>query len=367
MKINALHPFVATFSADFQNFEHSLPLELFSMAEILLESELFSLEFSETEINSILDERDQVLRYLAKSSGQRSTLMVAEDLRSARNDQNLLEVEVVAAFNKLGFDAVRIGGAGKPDGTATAHLSGDIHGKARRYIVSLEAKSTTRDGKKIAAQTVSIAGIIRHREDFQCRHAVVVGPDFPTRQMGKSHDKIPALIKEINSDRDKYKGSPDDEKRTITLMKINDLAALVVLAPLKHLGPSRLRELFLKCISPQDVSEWINNILKEKTEKRPYKEILKVIWGEQQATPNARVEYGVLRVKLRDGSPSIKKDNNELKELCRVMANLAPAYVTALENTVELDVNPSKILEAINVAMDQYPTDDHLRKLLARW
>ena len=57
-------------------------------------------------------------------------------------------MELVEAFRSLGFDAARVGGNGKADGVAKAHLSPGQDGKPRRYAVSLEAKSKKKDGAK---------------------------------------------------------------------------------------------------------------------------------------------------------------------------------------------------------------------------
>jgi len=75
---------------------------------------------------------------------------------------------------------------------AEARLAGDSHGKAHRYKVSLEAKSKEKEGTKVSAKTVGISTIARQRDDYECEHAIVVGPDFPT-----TNGEGSALVKEI--------------------------------------------------------------------------------------------------------------------------------------------------------------------------
>ena len=111
LRINALHPFVGAFSDDYQTRDRSFSLELLAMAEVLLEAQLYHRGYKSVEVDEIILERDELLRYLARSSGRRTALMVSQDLQNARNDANQLEEELVAAFEKLGFDVVRIGGA----------------------------------------------------------------------------------------------------------------------------------------------------------------------------------------------------------------------------------------------------------------
>ncbi|MCH8997510.1 MAG: hypothetical protein IID48_04500, partial [Proteobacteria bacterium] len=247
LRINALHPFVGAFSDDYQTRDKSFSLELLAMAEVLLEAQLYRHGYRPVKIDEIILERDELLRHLARSSGRRTALMVSQDLQNARNDANQLEEELVAAFEKLGFEVVRIGGPKKPDGKASAHLGADEDGNPKRYAVSLEAKSKIKEGTKVSAKSVNISGIARQRDDFQCQHAIVVGPDFPS-----SKQEASALATEIAGDREKYQDNPKSNQKTITLMRIVDLAKLVRLAPIKHINPSRLRGLFIDCSTPEE-------------------------------------------------------------------------------------------------------------------
>ena len=121
-------------------------------------------------------------------------------------------------------------------------LSGDAGGNPRQYAISLEAKSKEKDQGKVAAGTVDIAAVIRHRDKFECQHALVVGRSFPTTQGEKS-----ALAQDIADDRRKTKALNDP--KTITLITIDDLAELVRLRPIKRIGLRQLRGLF-ECALP---------------------------------------------------------------------------------------------------------------------
>ncbi len=109
MRINGFHPFVAGFYDDFSNTASGLPLELFAMAEVLLESQLYQAGHSQSDIDAIMSARDQYLRDAASRSGTRTALAVANALRNARNDKHHLEIELVASFDKLGFKASQPG------------------------------------------------------------------------------------------------------------------------------------------------------------------------------------------------------------------------------------------------------------------
>src|ERR1051326_9619472 len=146
-----------------------LPLEVFAMAEVLLESHLHQAGLNQAQMDGVMTVRDELLRNVAKESGRMTPLMVANALRNARNDQDQLEIWVVEAFRSLGFEATRIGGEGQPDGSAEGLLAPGAEKQPQRYKVSLEAKSKKKAGAKVSAKTVGISTIARQRKDFDCQ------------------------------------------------------------------------------------------------------------------------------------------------------------------------------------------------------
>jgi hypothetical protein len=115
------------------------------MSEVLLEAHLYESGLTEDDVDDLMNRRDEALRYLARSTGKRNARVIAQDLVDAATDKDALEKALVAAFDSMGFDAVPLGGPGKPDGLAAARLAGDSKGKPYRYKVSLEAKSKVLD------------------------------------------------------------------------------------------------------------------------------------------------------------------------------------------------------------------------------
>jgi hypothetical protein len=292
--------------------------------------------------------RDQLLRYVAQESGRRTALTVANALRNARNDEDKLEIEVVEAFRSLGFDATRVGGKGKPDGVAKAHLSPDANGKPRRYATSLEAKSKKKDGTKLKTKTFGVSTIARQRDDWQCEHAIVVAPAFD-----HTAGKDGALAKEIKADRDST--SANGKPRTITAIHVDDLARLVQLRPVKRLGLERIRQMLQTCSLPEQCKEWIDKVEKESVAKPPYEKIINAIHALQQDYDMAAVEYGALRVSLGKETPPYKVNtNDELIELCKAMAAMASYEITATDRTVELNQSPANVLAAIESATKDY-------------
>ncbi len=367
LRINPYHPFVSTFYDEFTKNPAREPLEIFAMAEILNEAHLFAIGLKAAEMDEFILRRDQLLRYMANQSERKSAFAVARELQDARNSPHLLEEKLCAAFSSLGFEVTPIGGRGRPDGVAEANLSAE-NDVPRRYKVSLEAKSKemsddagkqssanarrtarrnsskTSTTQKVSAKSVGISTVARHRKNFGCDHAIVVGQAFPTLQGDKS-----ALLQMIDADR-----KPDSEgrKKTITLITIDDLARLVRLRPVKQVGLRKMRELFENCRSPEESAKWVKSIQELVVQKPPYSKIISTIQQLQKDFVSAAVEYGDLRVKLSVLIPPIKYQNNqELIELCKGMMQMAPGAIFAGPKTVELDQSPENVIKAIEDAM----------------
>ncbi len=178
LRINAWHPFVATFYDEFASKGAGQPLELFAMAEVLAEAHLNAIGVRLQQIEEFLTRRDQLLRCLANESGRQGAFAVAAALLDARNNPDALEEKTCDAVRSLGFEVTRIGGSGEPDGVALAILPADDKGKPGQYSVSLEAKSREKDQGKVAAGTVRVSAVVRQRDKYKCNHALVVGRAF---------------------------------------------------------------------------------------------------------------------------------------------------------------------------------------------
>lgn len=344
LKVNGLHPFVGAFFDEFTSKDSGLPLEVFAMAEVLLESYLHQAGLSQTQIDSMMTMRDQLLRHVAKESGRMTPLMVANALRNARNDKDLLEIWVVEAFRSLGFETTRIGGNGKPDGVAEAPLGPDTQKRPQRYKVSLEAKSKEKEGAKVSAKSVGISAIARQRNAFDCEHAIVVGQLFPTTREENS-----ALAQEITEDRKltAANGAP----RTITLIHIEDLANLVQHRPVKALPLQRIRKLFQDHSLPEDCKKWVDAVLAESPVRHDYKTIIATISRLQASPRNEPVEYGELRAELRHGTPRIDyADLDTLRGVCERMSGLVPDDIEVTSRTVALNQGASNILAKLELA-----------------
>lgn len=350
IRINAWHPFVATFHDEFANKNARQPLELLAMAEVLAEAHLHTIGVKAELIEEFLSARDELLRTLANASGRKSPFAVARALQEARNDANALEEKLCEAFTSLGFDCRRIGGNAKPDGKAVAILAADSQGNPRQYAVSLEAKSKRKDKGKVAAGTVDIAAVVRHRKKYDCDYALVLGRSFPT-----THGEKAALAQDIEDDRQNTAAAKDP--KTITLITIDDLAELVRLRPIKRIGLLKLRELF-QCALPEASHAWIVELKKLKTTTPPYKRIVETIEAQQKVFKKSSVKYAALRVALLNLTPPIKYETDvEIADLCKAMAQMSDGTMYATSETVELDQSTANVIAAIDAATREYEAD----------
>jgi hypothetical protein len=341
IRLNGWHPFVITFHDEFTNKSTRQPLELLAMAEILAEAHLYSIGVRPEQIGEFLTARDQLLRTLANESGRQSPMAVARSLQEARNNPDTLEQKLCAAFTSLGCDCRPIGGSGNPDGVAVAAVSADSKGNPRQYSVSLEAKSKRKDAGKVAASTVDIAAVIRHRKKEGCQHAIVVGRDFPSKETS-------ALAQDIDDDREKTLAQGD--AKTITLITIDDLAELVRLRPLKQVGLLKLRDLF-QCRTPSESHDWIEKVRASHVKRPPYKKIIDTIAEQQKRFRKNAVKFAGLRVALSNLTPTIHYDTDEaLGDVCKAMAQMSSGTMSVTLETVELDQSPANVLAEIEAA-----------------
>lgn len=342
LSINTEHPFVAHFFDEFSDRKKNLPLELLAVAEILLEAELNDSNVGAVAISAILDSRDELLRHLARSSGARNSITVAQSLLGSVSSAKGLELALVDAFLQLGFEAIPKGKGDEADGLAEAHLAASTEG-AQGYRVSLEAKSKVDPGARVKNSAVHISTIARHRDELQCNYAIVVGPDFET-----GPENLGAVMREIQSDRS------SNPSQRITLMRVRDLARLVRLAPVKRVSLARLRDLFQTCQSPDEASAWVDDIESSTPSSSPHQHILEMVWELQHDDQEHTVEYGSLRTALRLGK-GLTLTDQELREECRALSRMAPDYFVAREDRVELNIKPENVMKMIHLYIAELP------------
>lgn len=342
--INLDHQFVAHFSDEFGDSRKNLPLQLFAVSEVILEAQLHDAGIDNETLQNVLDARDELLRNLAKGSGIRNSLTVAQNLLASTGSKAGLESALVDAFDQLGFNAVPRGGKGRTDGVASANLPAGPDGRERAYRVTLEAKSKEDVGAKVTKSGVEVATIARHRKDEGADHSIVVGQEFATGPKDTG-----ALVTEIDNDRESNEG------KTITLMRARDLARLVRVAPIQRLNLEQLRSLF-QARSPDEAAAWVTSIEAMPKVSAPYKQILESVWEIQEQERDSTVSFGFLRATLKL-TKGLAISESDLRTDCLALSRMADNQFYCFDDRVELKIKPGTVLELVADYIKGMPKD----------
>lgn len=328
LTINSLHPFVANYSDSYKN---TTPLENIIITEVLTEAYLYEHGLDESVVNSIIRKRDSALRELAFSDKE-GIPAVAQLLNDSLSNPVRLENAVYRALNALGFETVKIGGNGKPDGMATAVLGYNQDGSKRTYSLTYDAKSTSKE--KISAGTAHLSALKRHQEDYKANYSIEISIGY------EGQDNPDSAI------------SKESTKQKITVMKASDLARLLLYSIPNHLGLSKLQDLFDTCYTPAQVTEWVDNFIDNEPEKAPYSEIIEIVF-ELQKNDTEPPTIEVVRYKLNERLKA-SFSSEEIKTHCRALENIIPGQFHFDGTYVSVDVKPdiakSHISQAINAS-----------------
>lgn len=301
IKINALHPFVANYSGSFKD---SVPLENIVIAEILTEAHMYEIGIDESKINSVIKMRDEILRQLAFADKERIPA-VTQLLLDSLSDATGLENAVYRALVALGFEAIPIGGNGKPDGYATAFLGYNADSTPKKYTLTYDAKSTSK--QKIQAGTAKLSGLKRHQSDYNADYCFEVSIGY------EGEDDLNSAI------------SKEAIEQKVTVIKAKDFAQLLLYSIPNQLGLSQLEDLFKTCFAPKQVSEWINNFIINKPEKAPYYDIIDVIY-ELQKGDTEPPTISVIRLKVNE-KLSKTYSTESIKTYLQALENIIPGLL----------------------------------------
>ena len=128
---------------------------------------------------------------------------------------------------------------------------------------------------------------------------------------------------------------------------------------MKQVGLQKLRELFENCSLPDESAAWVDSIRRSSLARPPYGRIVEAIEKLQKKYKSSSVQYSALRVELSYATPAVEYETDErLRELCKGMAQMAPAAIYASDATVELDQSAVNVVASIEAAMHDYPLDE---------
>lgn len=331
LSISLSHPFVANY---YDAYKDTLPLQFVAITEVLTEAHLYELEISESQIHSIMSRRDQTLRDLSLSDRENAPA-VAMFLKDTLSDSVGLEEALHRSFLALGFESVKMGGPGKPDGQATAVLGYRSEDDNMSYSFTYDAKSTSHE--KIQAKTASLSTINKHKRDWSADYALVVAKEF-----AGSDDEFSTISDTAKNDK-------------VTVMRANDLIRLLLLSAPKQIGIGKLRDLFETCYAPSDVTAWIDEIENTPSIAGPYKEILEEIY-ELQKTDKEPPKIASVRIKvnMKDG---ISLSSKEISNYLNSLKVLAPGFINIEDEVVGISGTPEKVMGIIQNAVSHVPTE----------
>lgn len=324
--INSLHPYIANYSDAYRS---TLPLESLVITEVLTEAHLYELGIDETDIHSIMKKRDETFRQLALADRE-SLPAAAQLLRDSVASPTGLEDAVYRAFLSLGFEAQKIGGNGKPDGYAEAFLGYNPDGSPKNYSLTFDAKSTA--GERIAAGAAKLSGLKRHQSDYGATYSVEVAIGY-----AGENDTESAIAKEA-------------AQQKVTVLKVQDLARLLLYAVPKQLGLAKLQNLFETCYTPAECEAWISAWIQEETDQGPYFEIVDVVYSLQKndrEMPTVEVVRLKVNEKLNTSYLTAK-----IKTYAEALKNMVPGQFHYDGKYISVDCSPEVMKRHITNAIN---------------
>jgi hypothetical protein len=328
--VNASHPF-------YVNSEDSSTVDSIATAEILLEAYLRETSLPETEIFDVLRKRDALLRAIVRQSPH-SVITLAEALRDAAHNERGLEVACHNAFAALGFDVLRLGSKGEPEGVASAPLATRFAPTTgtpivRSYSLTYDAKSTV--GERVKSGNIGMATIARHRDRYKANYAVVVAPDFEVTRGEES------------------KAIEEARRESVCLVRVNDFATLLEASGSRPLPLPTLEELFKGCRSPEESAKWISEFCSKPAPTALIPAILHGVAKLQKEHPEDQPSFAG----VKHGDPRLAAvPERQIRDWVEALQRLVPDLVSVYGDRVELNQAPENVLTRIRKDLQGLPS-----------
>lgn len=284
-------------------------------------------------LGQIAEYRDQSFRLVAQIR-RRTGLQIAEMLGEATKHDKGLERVVGDALEYIGFDVVRLGESGEPEGVATAPTTPAEGDQPQTYKFTYDAKST--GGKKVKTGNVNVAGLARHREKHDADHILVVAPDYES-------------------------GALEEECSTngVTPMRAVDLGKLLILvATTGHFDLLQFREVF-DLHEPNKVTAWVDRFVEETRDSKRLSldTIFKALQNIGYSGPDA-LTLAVIAREARDvlGSADYPT-RQDVSFVLYGLSVLVPSLVRVSGENVYIGADPDTLRNAIVAQIKQIPSD----------
>lgn len=338
--INKNHPFAKenTHTSDQIN-----TLKDTAIVDLLTDAYILNCGISTDIYNDITQHRDRAMRLIAQIR-RNSAAQIISSLNTWKADAKPFEHIVGDSLEYLGLSVVRYGNSGEPEGVATAFISPMTDDLPSTYTLTYDAKST----KHLKAKTgnVNMAGLARHKKEYNANYALVVAPDF---QEG-------ALAKEAHENK-------------VTPMTGNTLAKLISITV--GYGPISLERLkgVFDFYQPNEVDQWVDNLELEMKQKSIVDLQTLVNALDQLVTKDKMDILGcdVIAQKYREltGSNS-KPTRTEIAQVFRGLSLVAPnaVFIDPIKGfDVFIFTRPSMLIQEIKRQTQSIPTELKLGSL----
>lgn len=340
--INKDHPFTVEHG---ETHEEQMVLRDTAVVDLLTHTYMLSIGVDSEILRQILEYKDQVFRLLAQVN-RRTGPQIAALLEAATDHAKGLERIVGDALEYLGFVVQRLAQPGQPEGVAIAPLTPTSNSKdgtdddyiAVNYKFTYDAKSSGKG--KAQTGNLNIAGLARHRKDYEADHTLVVAPDYQVAT---------ALIEEC-------------EVNGITPMRARDLAKLLKTA--MTVGPLDLNEFrfVFGFKHPDTVTAWVNAFCAkaESLPRLPLDLFLSALAdiGYRGVNP---IHISVIADRIGRLSSGGKQPRlADVKSIVSGLQVLVPQLIRiGHDNNVFLSTSPLKLREAIHKQLKAIPDGLH--------
>ncbi len=333
--INKKHPFVADHSRT--KAEKKL---LRSVAMVNFLSDIYALEAGvvPTTLDDIRHYRDRLMRFRAMQNRQSGTYIAQILLATQHKSSTTKEMEAVLAdaFRYLGYHVDRKGGAGEPEGIASALLYSVPYAPSENeprpplYRFTFDAKSTKHDRAKTG--NLSLDGIKEHQKRYEADYALVVAPDF---QDGAAVTRC--------------------EQQGMTPVRASDIGKLLEYTAEHGAIPLDCLRSMFELHDPDAVSDWVSALKAElKSTRRLTIDIfLKALNHLRGKVPDA-LSAGLISYTCREQLGAVTVQKSDVLNLVRGLAILVPDLVGVDDND-EIIVNaaPDRVADAIRSQLEQ--------------
>ncbi|MGX6447176.1 ATP-binding protein [Patulibacter sp. S7RM1-6] len=259
--VNASHPLIAAIKdrlGDGKVAKEAMrAVDLFAVAERLLEGHLYDTGMTETRIDAVLEWRDDLFRAMASRYRGAPDEIISQVRETSFLGRKPFEEALAELFRLMGFEATRDGAPGQKDVLVIAPIGTD------EFKFTVEGKGSANAVKNDEAE-ISIAA--SHREKVGARHAIVVAREFTGFA---KPDSDPELLKQCRA---------TANVSVVTTDVLEDLYEAVhrYFYPLDMILPA------LEAVeSPEKKKQRVKE-LKNPVDDFDVRALLDLAWGEQQ-------------------------------------------------------------------------------------